>query len=59
MNAIDRITFDPERSEEIDLPFKQKKCPTRITLAGAGMWKDRDDPPDFQELRKGWDRSFA
>jgi len=25
----------------------------------AGMWKDRDDLPDFQELRKGWDRSFA
>ncbi len=25
----------------------------------AGMWKDRDDLPDFQELRKDWDRSFA
>ena len=25
----------------------------------AGMWKDRDDLPDFQELRKEWDRSFS
>lgn len=22
----------------------------------AGMWKDRDDLPDFEELRKEWDR---
>lgn len=22
-----------------------------------GMWKDRDDLPDFQELRREWDRS--
>jgi len=22
----------------------------------AGMWKDRDDLPDFDELRKGWNR---
>ena len=21
-----------------------------------GMWKDRDDLPDFEELRKSWDR---
>lgn len=22
----------------------------------AGIWKDRDDLPDFKELRKEWDR---
>lgn len=22
----------------------------------AGMWKDRDDLPDFEEIRKEWDR---
>lgn len=22
----------------------------------AGMWKDRDDLPDFEEMRKEWDR---
>lgn len=25
----------------------------------AGMWRDRDDLPDFQEIRKSWDRRFA
>jgi hypothetical protein len=25
--------------------------------AVAGMWKDRDDLPDFDELRKSWDRN--
>jgi hypothetical protein len=23
----------------------------------AGIWKDRDDLPDFAELRKSWDRN--
>jgi len=23
----------------------------------AGLWRDRDDLPDFNELRKEWDRS--
>ena len=23
----------------------------------AGMWKDRDDLPDFRAVRKSWDRS--
>jgi len=22
----------------------------------AGMWKDRDDLPDFSKIRSGWDR---
>ena len=25
----------------------------------AGIWKDRDDLPDFAELRKAWDRGVA
>jgi hypothetical protein len=24
----------------------------------AGLWKDRDDLPDFDALRKSWDRQF-
>lgn len=23
----------------------------------AGLWKDRDDLPDFDELRRSWDRN--
>jgi len=23
----------------------------------AGLWKDREDLPDFQDVRNGWDRS--
>jgi hypothetical protein len=26
-------------------------------MSGAGMWKDRDDLPDFEQLRKEWDRN--
>jgi RNase adaptor protein for sRNA GlmZ degradation len=25
----------------------------------AGMWKDREDLPDFDKLRKEWDRGHA
>jgi hypothetical protein len=24
----------------------------------AGLWKDRDDLPDFEDLRSQWDREF-
>lgn len=24
--------------------------------AARGMWKDRDDLPDFEEIRRSWDR---
>ena len=31
----------------------------REALLGIeGMWADRDDLPDFQELRKTWDRNL-
>lgn len=25
----------------------------------AGMWKNRDDLPDFEQLRKDWDRDLV
>jgi hypothetical protein len=25
----------------------------------AGIWKNRDDLPDFEKLRKEWDRGFT
>lgn len=25
----------------------------------AGMWKDRENLPDFEKLRKDWDRGYA
>jgi predicted transcriptional regulator len=25
----------------------------------AGMWQDRDDLPDFQDVRRSWDRTFS
>jgi hypothetical protein len=31
----------------------------KILDRAAGMWKDRDDLPDFGELRKEWDRGFV
>lgn len=27
-----------------------------ILNRAAGMWKDREDLPDFEEIRKEWDR---
>ena len=27
-----------------------------IIVKVAGIWKERDDLPDFQKLRKNWDR---
>jgi hypothetical protein len=29
-----------------------------ILARAAGMWKDRQDLPDFNELRKQWDRDL-
>ncbi len=28
----------------------------KVFERAAGMWKDRDDLPDFEKLRKEWDR---
>jgi predicted transcriptional regulator len=27
-------------------------------MQAAGMWKDRDDLPDFEEIRRSWDRKL-
>ena len=27
-----------------------------VLNAAAGLWKDREDLPDFAAIRKGWDR---
>ncbi len=31
----------------------------QILDRAAGMWKDRDDLPDFRQLRESWDRSVS
>jgi hypothetical protein len=30
-----------------------------ILNKAAGIWKDRDDLPDFAKLRREWDRSIS
>jgi predicted transcriptional regulator len=30
-----------------------------ILANAAGLWRDRQDLPDFAELRASWDREFA
>lgn len=38
--------------------LKEKRKAWLAALRGAkGMWKDRDDLPDFEKLRAEWDRS--
>ncbi|MCK4761586.1 MAG: ribbon-helix-helix protein, CopG family [Candidatus Aminicenantes bacterium] len=32
---------------------------SQVLDRAAGMWKDREDLPDFAELRKDWDRGHA
>jgi predicted transcriptional regulator len=27
-------------------------------MQAAGMWKDREDLPDFEEIRRSWDRNL-
>lgn len=37
--------------------YRQKKQKKRETLdAAAGLWKDREDLPNFNEIRKEFDR---
>jgi len=46
--------------EAIDL-FVAQRSPARrkaILASAAGMWKDRQDMPDFNALRKQWDRDL-
>lgn len=49
--AVDRVAAEAEVDEH------QKFLLWREALLGVeGMWKDRDDLPDFAEIRKSWDR---
>jgi predicted DNA-binding protein len=49
--AMERFTAATEVQE------KEKFARWRAAaLRIEGMWKDRDDLPDFAELRKSWDR---
>jgi hypothetical protein len=39
---------------------KRNNSPGTIILDRvAGIWKNRDDLPDFEKLRKEWDRGFT
>jgi metal-responsive CopG/Arc/MetJ family transcriptional regulator len=44
--------------EAVDRLIDQSSAKRRAAAfkAVAGMWKDRDDLPDFAALRKEWDR---
>ena len=45
--------------EAIDCLIEQKGADTRARALqnAAGMWKNRQDLPDFKALRREWDRS--
>jgi hypothetical protein len=45
-------THESEEERERFLAWRE------ALLGIEGMWKDRDDLPDFQELRKSWDRDL-
>ncbi len=44
--------------EAIDRLIEQSSARRRdaVLRRAAGMWKDRDDLPDFRALRREWDR---
>ena len=46
--------------EAIDVMIEKNSVATRrANLArAAGMWKDRDDLPDYEGLHKSWDRDL-
>ena len=49
--AVERLSSAAEQEETTRFQAWQQ------ALFGIeGMWKDRDDLPDFAELRKSWDR---
>jgi hypothetical protein len=45
-DAVDRLIEQSSRKRR-----------AAVLRAAAGMWKDRDDLPDFAALRRNWDRS--
>jgi hypothetical protein len=44
--------------EGIDLVIERSRrnCRENALREAAGMWKDRTDLPDFEKMRKEWDR---
>jgi hypothetical protein len=52
--AFERFMADEEREEHRKF-LEWKETAARV----AGMWKDRDDLPDFEEQRKSWDRGYG
>jgi hypothetical protein len=49
--AFDRFASQNERAEHQKFLAWQQAA-RRV----AGIWQDRDDLPDFEEVRKSWDR---
>ena len=45
--AVERL-LDEARADSVDW--------RALLRAGEGLWEHRDDLPDFDELRKEWDR---
>jgi predicted transcriptional regulator len=52
--AVEQFTVEADEEEQKKF-LAWREAAERI----AGMWKGRDDLPDFAELRKTWDRGFA
>lgn len=53
LEHIDLITKNNLNNEKEDLFFSNRVKKMR---QARGLWKDRQDLPDFRELRKEWDR---
>jgi prevent-host-death family protein len=47
------VKLGPAEAQESAAPIPDWKA---AMMQAAGMWKDRADLPDFDELRKSWDR---
>lgn len=49
-----------EAVEQLELPASTSPIDDwkAAIMQAAGMWKDRDDLPDFEEIRRSWDRDL-
>jgi len=52
-SALIREAIDTYLADQIVLSKAE------ILEAAAGMWRNRTDLPDFDELRSSWDRDFG
>ena len=52
--AVERFAANAE-SDEHEKFVKWREATERL----PGIWKDRSDLPDFDELRKSWDRGYG